>query len=166
MVDDVETSVGVPPFDRSPTTNQLIELFAATQPGDLLSYDEIDSALGCTRDAWQHGCIRTARKVLLDRFSIRLDCVPGIGYYHPTDAEIAAGSVKDTSYVGRAAKRKLKAIVSGIKDKTKIPHAKTAQLALAAHVTSTSATKILESTRAVNGELSHGDTLDILRKKL
>ena len=116
------------------------------------------------------GRVPDDRRVLLDRYRIRIDCVPGIGYRHLTDTETVNAGGAGVARVSRTARRERQRMINGVKAPQQLPaqeqsqfFARSAQLALVEHASSARATKTL-SGRVSNGTLALSESLEALKK--
>lgn len=158
----------IPPFSRYPVTNKLIEFFANTKPGDEFSYDEIDRAAGCARDAWS-GTLPTVRKVLLDRYQIRLLTVPGVGLRHAADGDVVDAAKQRGRSAHRQYTQAAREFNQGVKHHDKLTPEQQrvgVMVTTMAGLTSPKAERALSSARVANDQLDAGGFLDLMRRKL
>ncbi len=171
--EDEAPTLGVPPFEMGPTTRSLISYFSKSKPGDLLEYEEIDKAVGCSHDTWQ-GRMTVIRKHLLENYSIALECEPGVGYRHVADNAISTVSGKSVIRAFRNLKRGHRLHTKGIKDPSALTSAEQtsyftrgAMLSTLLYIAAPKSERVVEKlTKAVNCQLDVGTTLDVLRKKM
>lgn len=92
---------------RSANASMLIDIFLVRNKGDLVTYQEMEAAIGCDPRSY----ISTVANRLRRDYGLNISNVRGVGYEILTDAQIVAGEMKrDRDHRRRSARRsKLKA---------------------------------------------------------
>jgi hypothetical protein len=149
-------------------TNRLIEFFAGTVPGDEFTYEEITRAAGCTRDAWK-GVIGTVRKVLLERYHIKIRTVTGIGFRHCLDNDVVDDAKARGTRAHRQFAKGAREYRDGVKDHSKLTADQQRvgiMVNTMASLTSPKANRVLAAARVTNDRLDAGGFLELMRRKL
>jgi hypothetical protein len=137
-------------FEKANDTIVLENVLTDAAVGDLITYDQMSSAIG--RDVREHALpsLRSARRALIKSKGVVFGVEHGVGYRRLNDVEIVESSVSDRNRIRRAANRslnKLKVVkFDGLDETGKRNHiAASAQLGAVAMFASNAACKKIES---------------------
>jgi hypothetical protein len=97
-------------FTRTPQSDVLVEIFAATGPGEILEYAaierELQRRLGIRVPTWRN-CMATVMKYLRREHNIVIRAEPRVGYRHLSDTDVLSEGDRDRRKAYRHNKRAL-----------------------------------------------------------
>jgi hypothetical protein len=141
---------GLPPFNRSPITTQLVSVLGAAQPGQTLSYDEISASMSMTKADW-FKFKESAYRILLEQGKA-FRTVPKVGCEHVADDQLHTMGQRFVNRVHKMAKTAGKQVTQGMKDYDAMSNdAKVKFSTIAAHLGFLRAASAPAAVRAIEG---------------